>query len=89
MDVHLLAEFEWPCDYENIVADFNKLLKARAKHRQMIFQAKSDESVEDMIDKLIALIKLCKQVQSGDRSLLVGMNYYDSWDFKNRLHIQS
>ncbi len=87
IDVHLVAECEWLTHSENISFDFNKLLIAKARHRLMIFQKNTDDSIREETNRLIELVEICKQVQIGDRFLIVGMNY-NSWQFLDTLYIK-
>lgn len=55
-EIYLAVECEWDFSFQEIQNDFEKLLVAKARYKLMIFQAKSNTSLEDTIKNLSIII---------------------------------
>jgi hypothetical protein len=75
INIPLVLECEWSGLYAEIIDDFSKLWVARAQHRIMIFNKKSDNDIYEMINKLQLGIGKFKESQSSDRYLFAGLNW--------------
>jgi hypothetical protein len=80
IDVPLVAESEWGRE-PAIEEDFDKLLLARSMYRVMVFQARSEEAVHNLMAKMKLWITKFRSTQPGDRYLFAGWAR-DHWVFE-------
>jgi len=83
--VPLVLECEWGIDIKNIEEDFCKLLVARAEHRIMIFQQKTQGDVNRILDRLDSAIKKFQHTTPRDRYLLIGLDWTSPRGISERL----
>jgi hypothetical protein len=76
IDMPLVVESEWHKDFEEeVLADFGKLMVARAWLRVMIFEGPDSQTKTRRLDRLRETIQAFAGSQSGDRYLFAYFNY--------------
>lgn len=73
-DVFLVVESEWNIEEENIQDDFEKLLVAKSRHRLMIFQADTEQTINRIIESFNKIIDNFSLSNKGDRFLYAAYN---------------
>lgn len=71
-EMPLAMECEWSTTKGDIIYDFEKLLVAKARHKLMVFQQKSQDDINSIIASLKDIIKHFKMTYPGERYLLAG-----------------
>ena len=83
--VPLVFESEWHSSREEqIDADFQELLLARADCRVMVFQQRKAAAVQEVMDTLERQAKACEVAGPGDVYLLCGYDWEDTKRFAFR-----
>jgi hypothetical protein len=86
IDVPLVVESEWLGE-NNLKDDFQKLLVARAKHRLMVFQGRSEKEVRMIFDSMRGWIRKYHGTAKEDRYLLAGWTGSDTNRFLFDLYV--
>ena len=84
LDVGLVLECEWDQNYRGIRYDFEKLLLSKSEYKVMIFQGDA-RSISMAFTKMKLSIEKFRQKSSGERYLLIALNYNE--DEFQELHI--
>lgn len=87
--IPLVLESEWSLDLGEIDWDFCKLLLARADHRVMILQQRTEDDVLRVFDSLETQITSFHAGSAGDRYLLLGYDWNSIHGFHHRLIVSS
>ena len=83
--IPLVFESEWHNNHEEeIDADFQELLLARADLRVMVFQQRKAAAVQEVMDALERQAKACRATGRGDMYLLCGYDWEDTRRFAFR-----
>lgn len=83
--VPLVLESEWSLDRGEIEWDFCKLILARADHRVMVFQQRTEPEVLRTFDNLAAEIATFRRGYPGDRYLLLAYDWTSTHGIHSRV----